>query len=421
MKVIPATLFGVRLFSVIWIPISIWSLYLFMRRVGFNEAPSLLAALLHGLSFVLIDVAKNARPDMMCQALGWSALAAYASLRERSLVAALVFGNILVALSGLTHPNGVLYFAGLWLLVFWFDRARLNWRHIALSASVYAVAAGLWGIYILQDPAAFADQLRANSDHRFGTLAWSLNRLPLPLRLLWGEIHDRYLALFGLLSPFKVSRLKGIVLLTYAFALVAAFFGPLRRGRKVKLLLALWALFFGIQCVFNQKLGFYFLHIAPLYAALTASVGAALWVHAGHAKKLALAAWLVLLLGIQVASTVSRSIVLSTSESEREVAAFLAGHARSAQLIFGNACLIHTVGYDPRYRDDRYLGLRSGKRADVIIMTDHLDSDLYAALRTDNREDWDRISQRLSEYRLVFAPPGYRVYFSPAMLDARAK
>jgi hypothetical protein len=54
-------------------------------------------------------------------------------------------------------------------------------------------------------------------------------------------------------------------------------------------------------------------------------------------------------------------------------------------------------------------------------MTDHLDSDLYAALRTDNREDWDRISQRLSEYRLVFAPPGYRVYFSPAMLDARAK
>jgi hypothetical protein len=76
--------------------------------------------------------------------------------------------------------------------------------------------------------------------------------------------------------------------------------------------------------------------IAPLYVALIAFVGAAPWVHAGRAKKSALTAWLVLLLGIQVASPVSRSIVRSTSESERDVAAFLAGHGRSAQLILGN-------------------------------------------------------------------------------------
>jgi 4-amino-4-deoxy-L-arabinose transferase-like glycosyltransferase len=421
MLVAPTSLFGVRLFSILWIPVSVFALYIFMRRIGCPEPPALFAAAFHGLSFVLIDTAKNARPDMMCQALGWSAMAVYAALRERSLVLALCAGNALVALAGLTHPNGILYFAGLWLMVFWLDRAKLRVIHFAAPALVYAALAAVWSIYIFQDPSAFVEQMRANSDHRLGEVAWSSIHLPLPLRLVWGEIHDRYLAVFGLLSPIPLSRLKGLVLLTYVAALLALLTAPLRRQPATGLLASLLALFFVIQCVFNQKLGLYFIHIEPLYAAITGLAAAALWSWRRGLPRLLLAAWFLMLAGMQVSFAVTKAVSLSTAASQREVAGFLASEARSARLIFGSACLIHTVGYDPRYRDDRYLGVRSGRHADVIVLADHLDADLYLDLRLQKPADWEKISQRLAEYRLVFSPPGYRVYFTPEMAAALHK
>ena len=418
MLVVSPSLFGVRLFSVLWIPVSVFALYFFMRRIGCAEAPSLFAAAFHGLSFVLIDIAKTARPDMMCQALGWSGLAVYAILRERSLLLALCAGNALVALSGLTHPNGILYFAGLWLMVFWLDRTKLRWKHFAGSALVYAAGAALWSVYILQDPAAFADQMRANSDHRFGVVAWSAIHLPLPLRLLWGEIHDRYLVVFGLLSPIPLSHLKGLVLLTYVAALIAVLATPLRRRRPADLLAAMLALFFVIQSTVNQKLGLYFVHIEPLYAAFTGLAVAGVWPWLRRTGRLALITWFLLITGIQLAFTIDKAITLSTAAPQREIAAFLSSHASRAKLIFGCACLIHTVGYDPRYRDDRYLGVRSGRHADVIIMDDYLDSDLYDTLRREKPDDWAKISRRLAEYRLVLTVPGYHVYFTPELAGA---
>ncbi|HEX4137087.1 MAG TPA: hypothetical protein VHY84_20925 [Bryobacteraceae bacterium] len=421
MLVVHPSLFGVRLFSVFWIPFSIFALYIFLRRIGCGETAALFAAAFHGLSFVLIDNAKNARPDVMCMALGWLAFAVYATLREKSLALALCAGNALVAVSGLTHPNGILYFAGLWLMVLWLDRSRLRWNHFALAALVYIAGAGLWSIYILQDPTAFVDQLRANSDHRFGVVSWSTIHLPLPLRLLWGEIHDRYLVVFGILSPTPASRLKGLVLLTYIAALIAVPATPLRRRRSVRLLMVMLALFFVIQATVNQKLGFYFVHIEPLYAALVGIAAAAMWPSLNRTWRLAFVAWFLLITGIQVGFTIEKARSLSTAASQYEIAQFLDSHARQARLIFGSACLIHSVGYDPRYLDDRYLGVRSGKHADVIIMADYLQSDLYDTLRQERPEDWNRISQRLGEYRLVLTRPGYHVYFTPELANALPK
>ncbi len=417
---VPPSLLGVRLFSVLWIPVSVCALYVFMRRIGCGQMASLAGAVLDGLSFTIVDAAKNARPDMMCQALGWSALALYVATRKRSLLLALCAGNLLVALSGLTHPNGVLYFAGIWFLAFWFDRRNLRWTHLAAAASVYLAVGGLWSIYIRRDPVAFADQLHANADRRFPVASWSAVNLWLPFRLVWAEIHDRYLVLFGLLSPFRSSRLKGLVLLTYAAALCIAA-TRLRRHRDIQTLLCIWAVFFGIQCVFNQKIGFYFAHIQPIYAALAASVAAAIWRLGSRGIRVALAAWLALIVAIQPAFVIGKSISLSTAASRHQVADFLARNARGARLIIGSACLIHTVGYDPRYRDDRYLGTLSGQHADVVVMADHIDDAVYGKLRTEKPSDWARIRQRLSEYRLVFAPRGFQIYFASTMPDPQSR
>lgn len=121
--------------------------------------------------------------------------------------------------------------------------------------------------------------------------------------------------------------------------------------------------------------------------------------------------WAALLTGIQVAVIAGKSITLSNVQAQREVARFLKEDAGGARLIMGSACLIQAVDYDPRYLDDRYLGVRSGKRADVIVTTEHLDEDLYGSMRQRLPLDWERIQQRLSEYHLVFEGPDYRVYF----------
>jgi hypothetical protein len=411
MLVVTPSLFGVRLFSVAWIPVIVTALYVFMKRIGWSTAASLLSAALMALSFNVTDVAKNARPDMMCAALGWSAFAVFVSLREKSLLLAVCASNALVVLSGLTHPNGILYFAGLWLLILWFDRSRLRWSHFAAAMGPYLLGAALWSTYVLRDFPAFVDQMRANNDHRFGAVSWSTNNLSLPVQLIWGEIHDRYLVLFGVLSPIHLSWLKALALLTYVVALLIAVTTSLRKRREIQLLVSLWLLFFGIQCVFNQKLGFYFVHIEPLYAALAGGVSVLL---AARSRILTftLPVWLSLIVGIQLASEVAKARTLSAVKSENEVASFLATRARSARLIMGSACLIHAMGYDPRYLDDRYLGVRSGKHSDVIILADHLDQDLYADLRKQKPADWDAIRRRLDDYHLVSTLPGYEIYFA---------
>src|ERR1700722_9826102 len=122
MLLLPSSLFSVRIFTLSWMMFGIGAVYVLTRRIGFTLLAALITTVLYSTSFVLMDSAKDARPDIMCQALGWSGLAAYAALRGKSLTAALIVANVLVAASGLTHPNGLLYLIGLAAMVLWLDR-----------------------------------------------------------------------------------------------------------------------------------------------------------------------------------------------------------------------------------------------------------------------------------------------------------
>ena len=63
LKLFPPTLFAVRSFTLLWIPLAVFSFYRFLWRVTSNARASALAACLLALSFIFIDNACFARPD----------------------------------------------------------------------------------------------------------------------------------------------------------------------------------------------------------------------------------------------------------------------------------------------------------------------------------------------------------------------
>src|SRR5262249_36204227 len=123
---------------------------------------ALLACLFIAFDYIFMTTAAFGRMDMMCAALGFAAMAVYLHWRERHLMWAIVASQALVVASGLTHPNGVMAFAGVLFLPFFFDRHLLTWRPLWLAVLPYLLGGAGWGLYILQSPADFLAQFGAN-------------------------------------------------------------------------------------------------------------------------------------------------------------------------------------------------------------------------------------------------------------------
>ncbi len=400
-KVAPASLFWTRAFSILWAPLALFAFYRLLRQLFADPRVPAAATALLAFDYYFIDNAGFARPEMMCLALGFGGLAIYVSLRDRSLRAALFWGNLPLAAAALTHPNAILYMAGFVLLVAWFDLRRIRAFEIA-AAAPYVLLGSLYGLYILQDPAAWADQMRANGTN--GRLAATLN----PLRILRNEIVERYLVAYGFATG-KAALLKSVSIVSFAAALAGiACTAALRRNGAVRLLLALLAVFFAIQSIFNQKLSYYLVHILPLYIALFAAWLVWTWERAPKLRP-ALATWMVLLMTVPAAGILLRARQRSYAAAEAAALQFLNTHAANARSIVGTAALIYGMHFDDRLRDDILLGARTASRPDVIVMTPLYD-EAYTGWDKTRPADWRAVTGRLAEYRLVYNESGYRIY-----------
>lgn len=406
LKLFPATLFAVRLFSVVWIPVAIFSLYRFLWRVTANANVAALAGCLFGLSFIFIENAGFGRPDLMCCALGLSGLAAYVEWRTDHFRRALFVSNALIAASGLTHPNGVFHLIGLIAIVLYYDRRRLNFAALSAAVLPYIVFGAVWALYIFQDFGAFADQMRGNGTNSRWTA--TLN----PLRIIWDEIHLRYARAFGLATR-GWALLKLPVLLVYLAAIGGAIFQPkLREQPSTRLLLLLVALYFGAMAVFNQKLAYYLIHILPWYIALTAVFVVWLW-----ERSRPLRPWLALAMIGLVSLETGGILLLAYSRSQiiaQEQAAidFALAHAQPRDRIVGTAALIYGFRFDARLRDDPRLGITSGQMPDMVII-EPIYRDLYDGWKTVNAGEMWQIAARLATYRLAFDNGECQVYLRP--------
>jgi hypothetical protein len=407
LKLFAATLFAVRSFTLLWIPVALFSFYRLMRRITQDPPVSALATCLAALNFIFLDNASFARPDLMCCALGLTGLAAYAEWRGEHFYRALMVSNTFISASGLTHPNGLFHWLGLIVLVLYYDRRRLNARALGAAALPYAVAAAGWAVYAFQDFPAFVDQMRANGMN--GRWAATLN----PAIIFWDEIRLRYLPAYGFATR-GWAVMKLVSLAAYVAAIAGALFQPgFRQQPSTRLMLMLLAVYFAGLSLFNQKLAYYLIHIIPWYVALTALYAGWLWRHS-RTPRAAVAMILIALVAVETGGILLRAHSRAQIVAEEQAAIdFARAHARAGDRIVGTAAFIYGFAFDPRLRDDAYLGIASGQAPDVVII-DPIYRDLYAGWKNQRADDMRKIDARLAGYKLAFDNGACQVYLRPA-------
>lgn len=408
-KLLGGSLLSNRLFSIAWGVIALLACFAIVNRLTNRVLPAGLAVALLAIDYLFVDVASFGRMDMMTAALGLAALASYLLLRQR-LTWAVFISNTLIACCALTHPNAVIHAGGLLFIIVYLDRPNLRLRHAALAALPYVIGAAAWAGYISQDIQGFRAQFSFNAMQ-----GDRLQGLFHPLTALHKEWVERYRVAFGLggHSPEHGGPifLKSFILLAYIFGIVSMFVFPeLRKERSSRILLGLACIYFLVQVLFNQKLGYYLVHIIPLYVAILAIVLCTLWSQRLLPRWL-LAGVLLSLIFIQVGGTAYR-IRLNERKSYRQAVRFIQQHSTAGGLVMGTAAFAFDLGFDGKLIDDTALGYFSGKRADFIII-DEIYEDALAGRRRDHPEAYTMIQQKLrQQYQEAYTQYPYKIYIS---------
>lgn len=415
-KLFGFSLLSMRALSVGWGLVALGSWYSIMKSLTGERRVALLTLSLLALDYIFLMNASTGRMDMMCAALGWAACAVFLRLRERHFPLAVVLGQALVVAGGLTHPNGILAFAGLLFLTLYFDRRRINPRVVALAALPYLLGAAGWGWYVLQDREAFLAQFGGNVGG-FSGMSGDVNRwvgLTAPWTGIKLEITERYLNAFGLAAHSQgVARLKLLVLLIYLAGLVGVLSARrLRQHTAARTVLLLFAIYFVLMAlVEGHKSDIYLVYSVPLLVALLALWLAWCW------RERALPRWL-------LAGTMAGFLMLQAGgvayltrqnhyESKYQpVVNFLKGRGEQqpGRRLTGSSELAFELGFD-RLTDDVWLGYYSGARPDVIVVNRRYE-EIDEIFRKTQPEVHRHIEQRLGrEYEKVFEfAPYWKVY-----------
>ncbi len=369
----------------------------------------LLTLVLLALDYNFIMASSFGRMDLMCGALGAAGFASYLALRERNLMLAIFLSNCFVVASGMTHHLGLLALVGLIFLILFFDRKRIQWRHVAIALIPYFVAAIAWSFYIMKSPSLFIAQLQGNAtaDNRLGTLVH-------PLTGLYREITERYLIGFGL-GPHSVGntgpvRLKGLILLAY----IAAFLGALavkeirsKKGYQALLLLAV--IYFVTLTIWDgQKLTWYLIHVVPIYTSILAVWVSWCW------NRSVLPKWLlsVVIFGfvaLQVGGVLQRIRLDAYHRSFVPAAEFLKSHASNG-LIIGSAELGFGLGSFDHLVDDSRLGFFSGKKPDFIVVEEVYRTE-FDLMKRNHPDVYQHIDSMLAnQYKKVYDHEFYEIY-----------
>ena len=402
------SLFSMRALSEVWGLVALAALYAIALLLSGNRDVAALAAALIALDSSFIAAGSSGRMDMMNAALGMSGLAAYLYLRESHLHAAVLAGHGLVCASGLTHPNGILYFASLVLLMFYFDRRRLSFRDLTLATAPYALGALAWGLYIWQDPRLFLALFTANMQN--GT---RLSYLKAPWVGVWSEIAHRYLGYFGLAPESKgLSRLKLVIPVVHGVGLAGLLSSKSLRSRAgYGALLLVAAVHFIILAVYDgQKLPYYLIHTVPLLDMFLA-----IWIVSSWGKhstwRPILAVLLAAFLGAQLLTSVQRIRQNPYRMSYLPAVTFLRKNAGNNTLIMGTAALDFAMGFNRNVLDDPRLGYHSGKTPDFIVVGDVDFSEYFRGFESEEPAVYRYVKARLwNEYRPVYDHAGEKIY-----------
>jgi len=359
-------LFQARLLSVFFGLIGLIAVFYICRKTSLQSpVMSLLVVVLVAVDYFYLNIASDARMDMMSASLAFLALAMYFCLRERNFSIALLISNTLVCLSGLSHPNGILGLIMLWGLIIFLDRRRLGTRYVLVCLVPYIIGAIGWGLYITQDFHAFKSQFFANmfrpeSETYVNGLKWAS---------VCQEIIHRYIRSFGL-YPERTSIVPLFKLPILAFFLVNFLLGPflLKRKEERAQWYVLLLCFLGLMFVIANKSASYLVWITPLFIINSVVVWQCLKNHRYLGLVYNLAFAYILMIGI------SGQLRIISMEQYRnrylhDIVEFDTKYYQGG-LIYGSGELAFYYDFDDTViKDDRKLGWVTGRKAEYIVLS----------------------------------------------------
>ena len=407
-KIVGFGLIEQRVLSMLWTAVLLFSVYRLVVLLLGNRRTALLCTALVALDYHIMVAGSFGRYDPMVAALGFGGYVLYLALRERNLNLALLLANTSVMLCGATHPNGLLYFVGLWVLALYYDRRRIGLRQVALCAVPYVLGACVWSAYLLQDPQSALAQLRNSSYSRVAILQ--------PWRALQREILLRYGPGFGLTAQHSAGsagpiKLKAVPLLAYLVGVLGCLFVRQIRGhpgcRTLLLLTAVHVLY--LTFFEGIKFPFYLVHIDPLYAMLLGIFAA--WLgSAGVAPKWAIAAALGAVMAVEAGGILWRVRIDTYGTQYAPTVAYVKRHATANDLVVASCDFGFGYGFETNFRDDPLLGYESHRVPQFIVW----DVDAYQDEFNHNAQTKPGahryVAEMLRQYDAVFHNAGYTIY-----------
>lgn len=399
-QVVPETIRWMRLFSLGWECLYLAAWFLLVRAWSRNERLALFITCVVALDYSVISAASDGRMEMMCAALGYAGMAAYASLRESRWMAAIAAASLFGAASFFCHPMGAVTNASIAALLL-LDWRLINWRRIWVACIPYAIGVIFCALYVMQAPQIFEAQYHAATNYRVRTVFTITKGIFL-------DAYERYWSNFFLLQT-GINKARVVILAFAVIGTLAVTADPVLRkqvlGRRLLMLVAIS--YVGIAVVDNQGFPFYLVYSLPLMTACGALWVYAKWQEPGFGRFVPaalLAASLSIVMGgyaLKISKNDYKKLYQPAVAAARE-------YQRSGGVIMGGSELGFMLGFrSGQLVDDRYLGYFSGLKPEVYVQSQYY----YRMPGPELRRAWDVSRQRLkNEYHLVFQNADYRIY-----------
>lgn len=407
LKVTGFSAFTMRAYSVFWGVVALTALFVTCWRLTFDQSLSILTVAIASLDFVFQWAGADARMDMMACGLGLCSIAAYLLFQEQRLTLAIALSQCFAAASCFTHPNGIMAVLTLIAIMWRFDRHRVRLAHLLIAIVPYAVLGAAWLTFIMQSPADFVVQMRANAAGRSERIV----PLTRPWLIVMREL-GKYLTTYGL-DPIWIGKITGWLVITpimYLIALVGCVESKaIRNSSGTRDLLWISMLYLtGLTFVVGFKAQNYVTYSVPFFAILFAIGLQHLW-RARH-ERLVTGAIMLGFVTLQMSALVQKVRLHEYQRLYEPVAMQLKEYRQRGLTIFASS----VFGFELQYSgfiDDARLGRYTGVKADVVVLDPwfHLWMDRFFVKEEPEVHKYlTRLIQ--NEYRLISRNDIYEIY-----------
>ena len=388
-----AGLFQLRALSMVWGVLGLVSLWFVARSLcDNNRKVAAVTVIVVAVSFIYVRGSADGRLwDVMSASLALAAYASYLGWRQSHLARAVLVSSILATGAALTHPLGIVSFAGLAFLAVFYDRSRLRVRHFAIWVLPPVVGLAGWGFYIMRDFDLFVTQFFGNTVAVEG------------MGFTWQGIVAEFTQRYGF-RPYVTSHGT----LTFGILLCAMVAGVFLswRQRMLRPVVALCIIpFLVLLFLAGHKLGRHLMHLVPLLVLLLVCE----W-HIARKRPLmhvAVAFLLVIVVGVSLSASVFDMRNATTYSEWVQTMEYVSAHADETDVVCGDAANAFAFDFGGNAFHDHALTCEE-VTADFFVVA----PGTRAYLEGRAPQDYAALQDRLSsgEFVLVYSSAGFEVY-----------